>query len=582
MSVAEPPRKPSSTGTPEPLSTAEREQLDRAVAELQASRRTWAALPVEDRLRLLDRILADFAAVDDEWVEACRRAEGITEQPEFGGEEWLAGPYVVLRNLRLLKKALKDIQTQGVPRIPGPVETLPSGQVAAQVFPFDLYDRIFFPGVTAEVWMEPGVSAEELPKTQAPHYRGKPGEGAVALVLGAGNVSSIGPMDALYKLFVDNEVVLYKTHPVNDYLTPVLERGLSSLAEEGFFRLVRGGADVGAYLVEHPGVDTIHITGSDKTVEAIVFGPGEEGRRRKQERRPKLTKPISSELGNVSPVIVVPGPWSAGDLAYQAENIASMLTNNAGFNCNATRVVIQHEGWSRRGELLDALRATFARVPVRRAWYPGAEERFDRFTAAHPEAERFGERGEAGLPWTLAVGVDPQSAEDVAFREEAFCSFTSETALAARDTVEFVERAVDFANERLWGTLNATLIVHPRSLQDPEVAAAVEKALEDLRYGTVSVNHWAAVGYALGVTPWGAFPGHDIYDIQSGTGVVHNTLMFSRPQKTVVRSPFRAWPKPPWFASHRAAHELAHQLSQFEADRSLFRLPAITWLALRG
>ena len=52
--------------------------------------------------------------------------------------------------------------------------------------------------------------------------------------------------------------------------------------------------------------------------------------------------------------------------------------------------------------------------------------------------------------------------------------------------------------------------------------------MADLRYGTVSVNHWAAVGYGLVITPWGAFPGHTRPDIQSGTGSVHNTLMFDR------------------------------------------------------
>ena len=36
--------------------------------------------------------------------------------------------------------------------------------------------------------------------------------------------------------------------------------------------------------------------------------------------------------------------------------------------------------------------------------------------------------------------------------------------------------AVEFANRRLWGTLSATLIVHPQSLKDPQIAAAVDQA----------------------------------------------------------------------------------------------------------
>ena len=37
----------------------------------------------------------------------------------------------------------------------------------------------------------------------------------------------------------------------------------------------------------------------------------------------------------------------------------------------------------------------------------------------------------------------------------------------APDTAAFLERAVRFANETLWGTLNATLIVDPRTAKDP-------------------------------------------------------------------------------------------------------------------
>jgi hypothetical protein len=50
-------------------------------------------------------------------------------------------------------------------------------------------------------------------------------------------------------------------------------------------------------------------------------------------------------------------------------------------------------------------------------------------------------------------------------------------------------------------------------------------------------------------TPWGAYPGSDVYDIQSGNSFVHNTLMFSKPQKTVMYAKFRESPKPIAFAS---------------------------------
>jgi hypothetical protein len=563
-----------------------RGEMDAAVAVLQEAKGAWTAVGVPERIALLGEVSRRFLAVAERWASLGVEAEGLDPAAPSSGEEALVGPYFILRNLRLLREALLDIQTHGRPRIPGAVRTLPQPQgeqVVARVFPLDLYDRTFYTGVTADVWMEPGVTAAGLAATQAVAYHAAVRQGRVALVLGAGNVSSIGPMDALYKLFVEDQVVLFKTHPVNDYLGPLLEEAFQPLAARGFFRLVYGGADAGAYLCAHPGVDEIHITGSDRTYEAIVFGPGEEGRRRKQAGEPVNTKRFTAELGNVSPVIVVPGPWDDGDLQYQAENLATMLTNNAGFNCNAGRVIVQHASWSQRGELLRRVRGLLTEIPVRHAYYPGAPERYEAFLAAHPDtAEIFGVRADGKLPWMLIPGLDPAKRDDLCFTTEAFCGVCGETGLAAASVAEYIDRAVAFCNDTLWGTLNATLIVHPASLKDPAVRQAVDRAIAGLRYGTVSVNHWAAVGFGLVVTPWGAFPGHTPQDIRSGTGFVHNTLMFDRIQKTVLRAPFYVWPKPVWFATHRTTHRLAPKLYDFEAAPSLAKLPGILGLAMRG
>ncbi len=562
--------------------TSSHQEIDQAITELQGAEGSWRGVSLADRRAILRELAQDFLAIAPAWSEACREAEGIPAGTPTAGEEWLAGPYFVVRNIMLLERALADIEKSGVPKIPGPVRTLSNGQVTAQVFPSNLWDRLFYTGITADVWMQPGVSKQSLPDTQALAYRGEMNEGGLCLVLGAGNVSSIGPMDALYKLFVDNRVVLYKMHPLNAYLGPLLSQGFQALVDWGVLRVVYGGAAEGAYCCEQAGVDEIHITGSDKTVEAIVFGPGEDGRKRKEERRPRLTKTIQSELGNVSPVIVVPGPWSASDLRYHGENLAGTLSNNAGFNCNASRVIIQHQGWQHRETLLTEMGKAFEAIPTRKAYYPGAEERHRRFLKAHPEARTFGRANEGELPWTLIPNVDANASEDICFRTEAFCSLLAETALPASDAASFLDAAVRFANETLWGTLNVTLLVHPASLKDSAVTEALERATHDLRYGTVSINNWAALGYGLVICPWGGYPGHDIYDIQSGSGVVHNTLMFAKSQKTVLRSPFRMNPKPIWFPSHGTVHEMGPKLTAFEGAPSVWKLPSIFWSALRG
>lgn len=567
------------------LTATSREAMDAAVRDLQAHRQAWTEVSVRDRISLLEELIRSFLPVAERWADAAIEAEGIDRSLPSSGEEALVGPYFVIRNLRLLKKALWDVEVHGRPRIPGSVRTRPDGQVTARVFPYDIWDQVFYTGVTADVWMEPGVTVGTLPETMAVAYHARERKGGVALVLGGGNVTAIGPMDALYKLFVEDLVVLFKVHPANVYTGPLVEEGFKPLIDRGFLRVVYGGAGEGSYLASHPGVDELHITGSDRTYDAIVFGSGEEGARHKERDEPVVAKRFTSELGNVSPVIVVPGPegsWGETDLAYHADNLATMLTNNAGFNCNASRVIIQHASSPQREPLLAAVREALGKVPTRKAWYPGAADRYDSFMKAHPEAERFGERKEGHLPWALIPGVSPENRDDICFRTEAFCGVCAETALPADTAAEFLDRAVDFCNDTVWGTLNATIIVHPSSLRDPAVKEALDRAVTNLRYGTVSINHWAAAGFGLVVTPWGAFPGHTRRDIQSGSGTVHNILMFDRAQKTVINAPFRVWPKPVWFASHRTAHRITPKLVHFEAAPSWAKLPGILVPAVRG
>ncbi len=563
------------------LPSSTHEEMDVAIEVLQAHKDEWVDFSVHNRIVLIDRLLRDFADIAERWVDASIRAKGIAEDSLCVGEEWAAGAWPVLKNLRQLRQSLTDIEADGHPKIPGRVTTNANGQVVAQVFPQTMYDRLFFERIKGEIWMEPDVTIEGLFKSQAMAYYDKEHEGKVTLVLGAGNVSSIGPMDVIYKLFVEDQVVLFKANPVNAYLGPLMGKAFRALIDLGFLRIVYGGAVEGAYLCNHAGIEEIHITGSDKTFDAIVFGSGAEGEKRKIERAPLLNKRVTGELGNVSPVIVVPGNWSKAELTYQAEHIDTMLTNNAGFNCNATRVIIQDAGWIQRNQLLEEMRRVLAQIPSREAYYPGAKERHRMFVEEHPEAERIGNSSETELPWTLIAGVDASKIDDVCFTTEAFCSLFAETALQAKSVPEYIDKAVEFTNRQIWGSLNATIIVHPTTLRDPEIKAAIERAIANLRYGTVGINIWAGTGFTFGTTTWGAFPGHELHNIQSGLGVVHNTLMFSRPQKSVIWGPFRGALTPPWFVTRgKTARKLFPKLATFEAAPSALKIPGILAAAL--
>jgi len=579
-----PTSEPAGTGAGEPTAAPalpDASALDAIVEEVADHAASWARTAAAARADLLQRVITDTMAAQDEWLAAACEAKGLKPASTEAGEELFAGVGTFVRMARLLREALRDIDKGGKPSFAGPVREAPDGRLRVQVFPDGAFDRITFPQTTAEVWMQPGVTRESLVLGQAAAYADSIAHAGTSLVLAAGNVASLGPRDVLSKLFVDGKTVVMKANPVNAYLVPHWSRALAPLIDAGVLRIVEGGVAAGQYLTGHARIDEVHITGSDKTYDAVVFGTGPDGARRKAADEPALGKPVTAELGNVSPVIVVPGRWSIPELRYQAEHVATMLVNNAGFNCISARVVVTHAAWPQRDAFLGALTQTLAQITTRRAYYPGAGERRDAFLAAHPEAEELGTGPDDALPWTFIRGVPPGRTDDICFNVESFCAQVAETALTASTPAAFVDAATAFCNDVVWGTLGATLIVSPAALKDHAVADAVERAVADLRYGSIGVNLWHGLSFAMGSTTWGAYPGHPRTDIQSGTGVVGNAAMFDRPQKSVVRGPFRSRPKPPWFATAPEAYEVMRRFVAFEAEPSAARIPGLLLAAVR-
>ncbi|MFT5222980.1 MAG: acyl-CoA reductase-like NAD-dependent aldehyde dehydrogenase [Glaciecola sp.] len=554
------------------LEHASEAELDAAVQVVGDNAQRWVELSIPDRLALIDETINSVVDTSERWADLAMKHKGIQPGSAYEGEDMSWGPMLVARTLRLLKKTLRDLDKHGEVKLPGKPYTRDDGQVVVPVFPPTLVDRALFPMVTGELWLEPEVTIATIETARA--YKVKQ-PGRVCFVLGAGNVTSIGAIDVLQKLFIEDQVCVLKMNPANEWIGPIIKLALAPFIREGYVRVVFGGVSQGAYLCEHQGVDTLHMTGSDKTHDAIVFGVGEEGQRRKIADEPINTKPFSTELGNVSPVIVVPGPWSDDDLEYQAKQAHGMINANGGFNCGSMRVLLTHESWDQRELFLVQLKLAMQKAEDRTAFYPGARDRWETFTKAHPDAIHYGNDVGANAPITLLPELDPSVTDDIAFRVESFNGVFGEAPIAAADAAEYLAKATAFCNDTLWGTLGVTIIVHPKSLKDPKVKAALEAAIADLRYGAIAVNIWSGLAYGLGTTIWGAFPGHVRNDIQTGQGWVRNTLMIEKPQKCVIRAPWKLGKKPPTSYDFSTMGSLARRLVQVEAYGDLTQLPGI-------
>ncbi|WP_226782792.1 aldehyde dehydrogenase family protein [Oceaniglobus trochenteri] len=578
------------TAAPKTPALEPRPDLDAVIATLGAARDSWARTTNAERIAILQEIKDNLMQVAEGWATTAARHKLIPEGSALVGEEWTSGPYAVMSACNGLIQTLSQMEGKAYLDHLGKRRTA-TGQLAVRVLPHTIWDRLLLSGVKAEVWMREGVTQANLADHTAAAYDTPVArrQGKVALVLGAGNIAAISPLDAFQKLFSEHQVVVLKMNPVNDYLTEYLEAALKPLIDRDALRIVKGGADVGAYLCNHPDVAEIHITGAAATHDAIVWGPGAEGAANKAAGTPKLTKHITSELGAVCPTIVVPGAWSAADLRFQAEHLATQKLHNSGFNCVACQMLVLPRDWDGKDRLMSNLRDVLSGEAQRQPWYPGAKDRMAEFESRGKNVVRL-DRG--GVPPVALVPVDATT-DDWYRRNEIFAPALSTHEIAETDPEAYLRAAVAYANDALYGTLGANIIIHPDTIRQIG-ASRFEEIIGDLHYGTIAINAWTGLGFLASACPWGAFPGHTLDDVQSGIGFAHNTFMFDSPERVVIEAPWQPFPRnllsgrfsllprPPWFITNRKQDKVGKLLTGFQHRPSWLKLPRIFLNALLG
>jgi acyl-CoA reductase-like NAD-dependent aldehyde dehydrogenase len=562
------------------MTPATPEELDAAIARLAEGAETWSQMHLRERAELLRATQRSIAAEAGSWAGAATAAKGVPSG-RYEGEEWISGPAATAPMFGEYAATL-DKLAQGRSAVDGLHVRSEGGRLAVRILPEDLKDTLLFNGFTAEVWLQEGVTKEQLDADSGLAAREGNPSGGVGLVLGAGNISAIGPLDVAYELVAYNRASVLKLNPTFQHLKPVYDRALAPLIEADLVRVVNGGPDTGGYLAGHDGISHVHITGSARTHDAIVWGTGAEATRNRKAGTPKLGKEMTSELGGVSPIIVVPGAWSKGDLRYQAENVVTQRLHNAGHNCIGGQALLISADWEQKDAFLAAIREVLLDIPPRAPWYPSGQASIERAKATYPDAEQVGS--------CLLVPLDEGSPTEL-YDGEYFAAVLGITELPGTGA-DFLANAVAFANDRLDGTLGASMIVAPRDIK--RMGRRFDELVGELRYGAVGVNVWSGIAFLLGGATWGAYPGHTLDKVGSGIGVVHNTHLIAHSEKTVVRGPFHPFPVSylkgeftmaptmPWFVTASTAAQSGKALAAYGGKRSWGNLLKIFPPALRG
>ncbi len=540
--------------------------IDRFITTLRTKSKEYNSINNVQLASMLEETISNIKEVSFFWATICSDNKGTTKTPAEG-EEWLGGPFASVLATQYYIKSLTnddDLTEKKYNR----------EENSYKVFPNNITERITFPFIDAKVIFNKSMSFDDINK-----YRGFSKrydiDPSITLVLGAGNFSSIPYLDVLYHLITRKSVILLKLNPVNEYLKPVFEKVFQNFIERGYIIVTTGNIDESKYMATHPGINHIHLTGSDKTFEDIVYGRELTEKERKSKSLLKINnKPITSELGNVTPIIIHPGKWSTSDIKYQARKIVTAKLNNNGFNCIAAQVVVLPDGWGQTETLIKYVKHYMSKAKERKAYYPESIERLEKL-----EKDKGYERVNALSCVTphLTREIKAYSKFEI---DEVWSSTIYFKKIEYTSVEDFANKAIDYCNDELWGNLGVSVIIkdHDRKFNKHITNLYVN----NLNYGTVAINEWAAIGYIIPQLPWGGFPGNRDNDIQSGQSVVHNSMLFESPLKGVVNTKFRISRiiDPPWFVTNKKARRLFKNLTYYQIHNSNINFLKLIFAAL--
>ena len=452
--------RPMTAGTA--LDTA---ALDKALHDLYFGAPGWAALPLAEKVAMLEALPRKALDLAPQMVAAAADAKGIAPSSTWTAEEWSVGVWVFIHavntQLLVLKRILAGRNRSTATRyIPGPTAKLSSMSSRS-------------PGTTvscstaiAPRLAEASVSAEQARNDAATTYRGPTrGPAEVCLVLAAGNLGTITTLDVIDQLYVRGNVCAVKMHPVNDYLGPFYEQIFSEFISRGWLRFLYGGADAGAYLAHHRKVDTVHMTGSAATYDAIVWGTDDRAAARRADDAPLLDKPISAELGGVSPLVrgtrgldrcrrEVPGRTHSDNQTHQ---LWPQLQCHTGSR-RATGLATDRKSSSPKFARSFAMPSHGPRTT------PHTAERTAKACAGMAGTEFLaGDNSRALIP-----NVEPGSVVSI-LTDEVFAGVLGVVRLPVRRQSSSSDNAVEFANEALPGTLGAVVAINPKTRKQNSV-----------------------------------------------------------------------------------------------------------------
>ena len=538
--------------------------VDRSISTLRLNSQEFANLTNEELSAMFLTSIENIKTIAYFWATIGADNKGI-KGSTAEGEEWLGGPFASTIALQYyidyLKNEIDFIDEKSI------------SENKINVFPNKNIEKLLFPYVTADVHFNKNMSIEDI--LNARGFGNRLGfKKGITLILGAGNVSSIPLLDTIYDMVVNRHCILLKLNPVNEYLKPVFEKVFENFISRGFMIVTTGDTEISSYMTNHLGITNMHLTGSDKTYEKIVYGSvlleKDKGKKTLTKRN---KKPFTTELGNVTPFIIHPGNWSSGEIKYQARKIVTAKLNNNGFNCIAAQVIVVPKGWKYSEKLVEAIKKQLSNEKDRLAYYPDSLNNLNNLLS-EKNVQQVNDESCATPHLTKDLDLNDHYENNEVWSSALFFKYIN-----YENEQDYASKSIDYVNNEVWGNLGVAVLIKKHSSRKNK--ELLNSYVQDLNYGTVAINEWPALGFIIPTMPWGGYPGNKDSDIQSGQGYVHNALFFESPLKGVLYSKFKLpLIDPVWFTSNKKGRKVFKNLTYYQIENSKINLIKLLFSAL--
>lgn len=541
--------------------------IDRSVNSLRVSSNEFVKIKNSELIKMFEECIQNIKEIAYYWATTASDNKRVTNTTAEG-EEWLGGPFASVFALQYYIETLKDINK------PLDKKKFNKANNSYKVFPNKNIEKLFFPFISADLRFNKSLKYDEIEKYRGFSMRYKH-DPSVSLILGAGNVSCIPLLDAIYHMVTKRSTILLKLNPVNDYLLPVYEKIFQNFINKGYMVVTKGDVEVSKYMCSHKGIDHIHLTGSDETYENIVYGRNLTEEEKKLSTLPKKNSvSITTELGNVTPFIIHPGNWTNSQIKFQARKIVTAKLNNGGFNCISAQIVVLPKGWKHTEKLMKYVKYYMRKIDDRYSYYPKS---IDLLNKLEKDKNYSRENSLSCATPHLTREIKAYSNYETS---EVWGTSIYFKQLDYDSPESFANNAIEYCNNELWGNLGASVII--KSYKRKHNKEILDNYVNNLKYGTIAINEWSAIGFIIPTLPWGGYPGNKDNDIQSGQDYVHNSIFFESPLNGVVYSKFRMSSiiDPLWFVSNKKQKKVFRHLTYYQIDKSIINLLKLSFSAL--